>query len=430
MSFWGRLAGGVAGFVNRVVAPARVAVKRYFNVGRTAAGVYVDADRALRDATVWACGQYLAKTIAQLTWHAMRATPGGGGEVASTHPADWLIWKRPNPEMGSFLFRFILMWWAIFKGNGYAEIERDNRGAPYALWPIHPDRVEPKRRDGTGELFYRVWDASGGGYVDLDAMDMFHIRGFGDGIVGVSVIEYAAESIGWALATQVFGSTYFGEGMNPTGVVEVQRALSGDAMKILREELEAVYKGPKGKRTAILDAGMAFKKVSQTPDESQFIETRQHQVEEICRWFGVPPHKVMHLLRATFSNIEHQSIEVVVDSITPWVKIWEDEADYKLFGPQNRQGLYTKMNLKSLMRGDAASRADYYTKLWGIGALTINGILRAEDENPIGPEGDTRFVPANMMTLERAIAAGATATTPAGQQSLPVPEPEPNQPSE
>lgn len=398
MSFVSRLAG----VWNRLTQAAQVGVRRVINFGRTDAGVRVDADSALKTATVWACVQYLSRQIAQLSWRVYREAPDGGLTPAPTQPADWLLHKRPNREMGSFTFRQTMMGWAVRWGNAYAEIERDNRGAAYALWPLHPTRVKPMR-DQAGVLFYRVWNPDTS-YVDMDAADVLHIRGFGDGEIGVNVIEYASQSIGWAQATEIFGSSFFAQGMNPSGIVEVQKALSPEAMKLLRKDLGEIYKGPKGERTAILDAGMKFNKVATAPNDAQFIETRQHQVEEICRWFGVPPHKVMHLLRSTFGNIEQQSIEVVVDSLTPWVKIWEEEADYKLFGVQNRMGFCTKMNLKSLLRGDSAARAQFYKNLWGIGGITINGILRGEDENPIGPAGDVRFVPVNYTTLDRAIA--------------------------
>jgi HK97 family phage portal protein len=392
----------LGGFFNRATAPATVTAGRRVFYGRTGSGVYIDADTAWRDATVWACITYLSRTPAQVPWRVMREDPVKGKVPAPTHPADRLLNKRPNPEMGALTFRQTLIQWALRFGNGYAEIEWDLRGAPFALWPIHPRRVEPKR-DGAGRLFYRVWNETGGGYVDVDAADMLHIRGMGDGAVGMSVLEYAAESLGWAQATQLFGSTYFGEGMNPSGVIEVPTGMSPEAREILREELELLYRGPKGKRTAILDAGMKFNRLSTQPNDSQFIETRQHQVEEICRWFSVPPHKVMHLLRATFSNIEHQSIEVVVDSIAPWAKVLEEEADYKLFGRENRGGFYTKLFLQALMRGDSKSRAEFYKAMVGMGVMSINEVRELEDLNPIGPDGDVRFVPVNMQTLERAI---------------------------
>lgn len=385
--------------LNRLSGNEQPSTSRIIHTGRTAAGVYVDADTALRDDVVWACVRYLSNTVAQLPFRVQRDLPGGGSEIVASNPADYLLHKRPNPEMGSFTFRQTLMGWALTRGNGYAEIEWDNRGSPYALWPIHPDRVVP-RRDVNGALYYEVGSRSG--VVEIAAEDMFHIRGFGDGPVGFNVIEYAAQTIGWAQATKIFGATFFGEGMNPSGLVETAKALTVPAMEQLRGELDRVYKGPKGKRTAILDAGMKFTKLATNPDDAQFIESMQHQVNVICRWFGVPPHKVQHLLQATFSNIEQQSIEVVVDAVMPWVKTWEDEADYKLFG-SSRQPICTKMNLKGLLRGDQASRATFYTSMFQLG-MTINQILAAEDMNGIGPDGDKVFVSNNVQTLERAIA--------------------------
>lgn len=387
-------------FFARMTGWDRPSSSRVIHTGRTAANVYVDAETALKNATVWACIRYLTGALAQLPWRVMKETKSGG-DVQGQHPVDWLIHHRPNPEMGAFTFRQTLLGHALRYGNGYAEIEFDNRGVPFALWPIHPDRV-CVRRNEAGALEYEVWGPSGS--VMLPAASMFHVRGLGDGAVGYSVIEYAAQSIGWAQATELFGSTFFGEGMNPSGIIEVQKGLSPAAMDELRKDINRLYKGPRGERTAILDAGMKWVKASSNPDDSQFIETRLHQVEEICRWFGVPPHKVMHLLRATFSNIEHQSIEVVVDSVTPWVRVFEDEANYKLFGPNNRQSFYTKMNLTALLRGDSASRAAFYKAMYEMGALSTNDILALEDMNGIGSVGDQRFRSQNLAPLDPELA--------------------------
>lgn len=386
--------------------------QRVLRSGRTYAGVYVNADEALKNATVWACIRYLSNTMAQTPWRVCRQDRNGGREIVANHPVDRLLNRRPSPDMGSFTFRQLMLGLALRYGNAYAEIEWDGRGAPAAIWPIHPDRVRV-RRETDGRLVYDIAQPSSyywgdstplpGATVTLEAEDVFHVRGFGEGPVGFNVITYAAQSIGWAQATEIFGSTYFGDGMNPAVVVTKPTKLTPEGYDELRRELKKLYEGPRGEKTFIADNGMTVEKLTTEPNDAQFIETRQHQVEEICRWFGVPPHKVMHLLRATFSNIEHQSIEVVVDSVTPWCKVFEEEADYKLFGA-NRTGLYTKMDLRGLLRGDSAARATFYKNLWQMGALSINGILALEDENGIGPNGDYRFVPANYVTLERAIA--------------------------
>jgi HK97 family phage portal protein len=371
-------------------------VVRIMSNGRTHAGEYINSDTALKNAVCWACTTYLARTTAQLPWRVMQDRPRGPVRVPS-HPAGWVLSGRPNPEMSPFVFKETMVGWACRSGNAVAEIQRDARQVPVAMWPIHPSRVEFER-DEAGNLVFVVHDNDGGQRV-LSGMDVFHLRGFGEGSVGLNVIAYAAESIGWAQATEVFGSSFFSNGLNPSGFLMVPGRLSVDAKNAIDDEIRAKHGGTRNaSKVMVLDGQMKFEKASVEPEAAQFIETRQHQVEEICRWFGVPPHKVMHLLRATFTNIEHQSIEVVVDSITPWAMRLEQEADYKLFG-QNRQGFYTKLDLKGLLRGDFKSRQEGLQIQRRNGVINANEWRRLEDMDEIGPEGDKYICEGNMTTL-------------------------------
>jgi HK97 family phage portal protein len=198
-------------------------------------------------------------------------------------------------------------------------------------------------------------------------------------------------------------------------------------LKRQRAEFDKLYKGPaRAGKTAFLDNDADWKAVGVVPKDAQLTDANYFLVEEICRWFGVPPHKVQHLLRATFTNIENQGIEVVVDSITPWVKRFEDEADWKLFGTSNRRGYYTKMNMRALMRGDAAARIQYYDGMVKIGAYSPNRVLELEDENTIGPDGDIHVMQNQNVTLEQ-IANGALPST-AGSSS--TTQTDPNSPAE
>lgn len=404
---------------------------------RTIAGVQITPDSAVTIATVWAALRYLSQTPAPLPWHVMR-DGSRGAEIMSSHPVDWLLNKRPNPEWSSFQFRETLIHWALRWGNGYAEIEPDQLGRPFALWPIHPDRtlacratVDSYSTAGDeipkGALYYEVNNGTEGKVV-IAASRMYHVRGFGEGPVGVNVIHYAAQSLGWARAAQLFGAAFFGNGMNPAGVVINKKPLKPEGLKRQKAEFEEIYKGsPRAHRTAFLDNDTDWKPISFNARESQLIDVHQHLVEEICRWFGVPPHKVMHLLRATFSNIEHQSIEVVVDSITPWVKRFEDEADFKLFG-QNRQNLYTKINLRALLRGDFKSQNE------GLEVARRNGVINADEwreyldmtKMPEGDGGDKYIMQSNNTTLERIGEEVVVTPTPATPSPTPAPAVDPN----
>lgn len=373
---------------------------RVASSGRTMAGISVTPDNAVTISAVWACLRYLSQTVAVLPWHVMKDGKNGA-EIQDKHAIDWLLWKRPNKEWSSFQFKETLTHWALRWGNGYAEIERDQAMRPFALWPIHPDRVEVCRDTDTGELYYEVTGQAGGKII-IEAADMFHIRGFGEGVVGVNVIQYAAQSLGWARAAQLFGAAFFGNGANISGIVAHKKKLTAPGLARVKAEFDQLYKGIKNSHGVVhTDTDAEFRKIGLDAKETQLIEVHQFLVEEICRWFGVPPHKIMHLLRSTFSNIEHQAIEVVVDSVSPWVKRFEDEGDYKLFG-QNRAGLYTKMNMRALLRGDSAARVAFYKAMFDMGAYSPNRILELEDENTLGADGDKHLVQLNLTTLDKA----------------------------
>jgi HK97 family phage portal protein len=370
--------------------------------GRPLAGVIVTPDTAVTVPAVWACLRYISQTVASLPWAVMRETEQGG-VAARNHPVDWLLRKRPNDEWSPFQFRETLVHWALRWGNGYAEIERDQAGRPWALWPIHPERVEVKRDSETLELYYEVNNGTAG-TTRIAPRDMFHIRGFGEGPVGVNVMIYAAESIGWARAAQLFGAAFYGNGMNVGGIVTPKASISPAGKEILEEELRTKFGGVrKAFRWLVGDPGMEVKTLQIEPDKGQFVETNQHLVEEVCRWFGVPPHKVAHLLRSTNNNIEHQSIEVVQDAILPWALRFEQEADFKLFGPQNRLGFYTKMNLRGILRGDFKSQQE------GLEVMRRNAIISANEwrdlvdmnEMPAASGGDKYVMQAHNTTLDR-----------------------------
>lgn len=420
------LGGWLGAIADRITAPAKRPSTGTGFVGRTVAGVVVTPDNVLSLATSWACVRYLTQTVGVLPWHVIRLV-NGGAEIAYKHPVDWLIWQRPSPELSSLQFRETMLSWALRYGNGYAEIGRDDLGRPAALWPIHPNRVTVCR-DENGELYYEVSQANGG-KVELEPRDVFHLRGYGDDVVGLSVVEVAAQSFGWAKAAQIFGAAFFGNGATPTTVVKNKKALSPEGRERQRLEFDQLYKGPtRSGKTAIVDNDTDIETIGLNAEEMQLIPTHQHLIEETCRWFGVPPHKVMHLLRSTFNNIEHQAIEVVVDSVSPWVKRFEDEANYKLFSEQNRLGFYTKMNMNALLRGDMKARMEFYKGMQFVGAYSPNRILELEDENTLGPEGDIHVMQQQMVPLEFIAEGPQQPPAPAAPQPAPEQEDEEDDP--
>jgi HK97 family phage portal protein len=208
--------------------------------------------------------------------------------------------------------------------------------------------------------------------------------------VGVNVVDYAAQSLGWAKAMQLFGASFFGNGANVSAVITKKGKFDPVPLARLKTEVDKIYKGPRnGNKVAYLDDEMDWKAIGVDPEKAQLTDANYFLVEEVCRWFSVPPHKIAHLLRATFSNIEQQNIEVVQDCLMPWAKRLEDEADYKLFG-QNRTNLHTKINLRGLLRGDFKSQQEGLQIMRNTGTLSADEWRAFVEMNPMpaGQGGD------------------------------------------
>ena len=340
----------------------------------------------------------ISETVAALPWHAFRTLPNGNRERMPRSPAERLLNNRPSPELTPFSLRETLVAHALTWGNGYAEIVRDNAGRAAELWPIEPDRVEVSRARESRELYYEVSN-SGGANTVIPAGNMFHLHGLGsNGTHGYSVVSLAARSIGLSLAAEEFGSSFFANGAHMGAVLKHPNVLGDQALSNLKEAFEE-HRGPhNAHRPLILEEGMDWQATGVPPEDAQFLETRELQVAEIARWLRIPPHKLMDLRHATFTNIEHQSREFVTDAIIPWTVRLEQEADRKLVAEPT---VYTKLNVNALMRGDSQARADFYSKMFQMGVFSINEIRALEDMDPIWPEGDKRLVQLNLTTLEK-----------------------------
>lgn len=388
---------------------------------RTGSGVSVSSDTALQSDAVYACVRYPAQTVGQLPWYAYKAKASGGADALASAQFDQInsiLNSRVNPYLSSQRFREIMVSHALLYGNGVAEIERQGSGRAMALYPLDPANLKFESPDGQSVEY--VYKDDRRGEVRFQAQDVFHIANFGSvnelSPIGKSVIEYAAESIGWQRATELFGAAYFNNGVHPSGMITMKNALSPEAYKIFEQTLKTKFNGSTGAHQPFITDGEAsFVRFGIQANEAQFIESMQHQVEQIARWFGVPPSKVGHLLHAGVrANVEHASIEVIQDCIMPWVRRFEIEADAKLF--REGEKYFTRMDLSALLRGDNQARAEFYSKMLDKGVFSVNEVREMEDMNPIGPEGDQHLVQGQYMPLTDVSAA-------ARQALLPAPEP-------
>lgn len=368
----------------------------------SAGGVYVDHETALNFSAVFACVRYVAETVAGLPWRVYRRRQDGGKDIATTHTLDRLLHLRPNREMSAFAFKTLLTAWAQTWGNAYAEIEKDAAGRIAALWPISPERVDIKRDPDTGELYYEIRNGMGPKTI-LMPDEIFHVSGMGfDGIRGYSVISLAATSIGAGIASDQFTASFYANGAVLSGALTHPKTLTDEAHDRLKKDFKEQYSGSKKAwKPIILEEDMKWQTFGMPLKDAEFLASQKYRITDIARWFRVPPHKIADLERATFTNIEHQSIEVVQDSIIPWTLRFEQEGDYKLISSRNYNLYYTKMNLLAMLRGDHETRSKYYKAMREMGAMNTNEIRLLEDQNPIGKDGDKYLMQSQYTTLEK-----------------------------
>lgn len=392
-------------------------VTSIFGGHQASAGVQVDADKAMSLSAVFAGVNLYSQIMASLPLNVYRRT-GQKKQIAENLRLQSLLSVQPNPEMSAFTFRRTQEFHRLLWGNEYAEIEWGDDGQPVALWPILPWRVRPERDLNTRELYYVV---DGRKMAPEDLLTNTLVSA--DGVCGRSFVWYAIDSLGIGIAGQDLVGAFFANGARPGGILKHPGSPDQKARDLLRQSWSERHGGASNtNKTGVIWGGWEYEDKGGTipPDKAQLLESRRFFTEEVARWLNIPPALLHDLSRATFGNVEEQGINLVVYSFGPVLVSKEQEYDRKLCRPPKT---FTKHKIEGLLRAKSSERAAYLKEMFMIGGKTINEILDLEDENHIGPDGDVRFVPANMNTLERAIAGPA----PAPSQAPPPGAAQPNQ---
>jgi HK97 family phage portal protein len=370
-------------------------------------GQVVTPDTALRVMAVYRAVRLLSQTIASLPLNIYRIGADGSQQPAPDHPLSPLLTTRPNAWQTPFEWKETMSAHLELRGNAYSELISDGRGRVKQLIPLHPDRVYPKREYVPGfdeEIqYYQFWPKQGPMRV-IYADEMLHLRGFSiDGLLGLSPIAIARETVGLSLAAEEHASRFFSNNASPSGLLTTEKKMDEQAKKRLKKSWEEMHAGSRNAfRVAVLEDGLTWTQVGIDQKDAQFIEQRQFQIREIARMFDLPPHKLMDMEQATFSNIEHQSMEFVQDAIRPRVVRWEEAMERDCLLPSDENTFALCFDLDALLRGDSAARADYNQKMFMVGAKSPNDIRRTEGMNTY-EGGDARFVPVNMQTIDRAV---------------------------
>lgn len=397
-----------------------------WNRTTTSAGVHVDEYEALTISAVFAACFRLANVAAMLPVGIYQKDADGKRKEQTAHPASRMLAIEANGNQTAFMCRHFMQFWKPLFGAACAEIGWDGAGRPRYLWPLEPWRVYPEHDEANrGQALNFIVD----GTRRVAAADMIYVPHMtDDGVCGQGFLHYALESLGSAIAADRSASRFFQNDMKPGGILYNEGNPKKEDRDAMREGWQGYHGGVHNRgKVGVLWGGWKWLREAGMidPDKAELLETRQWSVLEVARWLNVPPHWLAELARATWANIESQSIEALIYTVGPLLVATEQEYDRKLLDPPR---LYCKHNVNALLRADMKTRAEFYRLMKEIGVYNTNMILSYEDENGIGPEGDQRFVPVNWQPADDLMTGGeaqqkAAAAKPVAAPAKPVASP-------
>ena len=394
-----------------------------FSTFDTAAGETVSPETAMGLAANFACIDVISTDESVYPINIWRRTGANKSVLANDVKAVEyrLLNASPNDDSTAITARRHIVAQCLGRGNGFWEIQRLNSGQLYQFHQIQSSQMDPEFVNGALRWKHRDTD---GTIRVLESGDLIHLVGPTDnGYVGWPVSYYASECFGVGLAQQKFEGAFFGNGAMLSGVLTHPGGISPEQENRLLESWARRHSGEAGKmwKTGLLPAGVDWKSTAVNPKDAAMIESRRYNVEEVCRWYRMPPDKIMSRGQAKgWNTTEAGNKSYLLETLMPWCERFEAELDRKLFG--GGEEFYCAHDFRRLLEPDATARADRATKLFSVGAMTVNELREQEGLNPIGKDGDTHFVPTNLQPLERALAAPAPAASPAGGPASPSPQ--------
>jgi HK97 family phage portal protein len=387
-------------------------------------GEPVNLQTALNHSVVWACNKLICESVASLPLMLMRNTEKGK-VLATDHPMyDALMYSLPNGEMTAMSFRETRTSHALLTGNGFARIiRRSGTGTAIDLQVLDPAQVSVCReKDGKRRVYYKVDPGDNKPpdtfYIEPNKpQDILHLKGMGfDGLRGFSVINMGRQSIGTAISAERHVARFYANGGRVPYILTMDKKFgSDDQFDKFRSDWESTYSEPH--KVPVLENSMKYQQIGLNAVDSQMLQTRLFDIHEICRWFGISPHLVGDLSRATFNNIEQLAMEFVKLTLTTWMRSWEQELRRCVLTPEEqRAGYFFHHDLDDLLRGDFATRVAGYSTLLQNAVVSVNEVRDWEWLNPV-TGGDIHHIQLNMQNMTGSALPAAGGSVPLGKPS-------------
>lgn len=367
-------------------------------VGTTAAGQQINDTTILKLSTVWACSRLVAETIATLPLGLFEKTSKGRQSASSLNLYN-IIHNQPNADSVASVFWESMVAAMLLRGNAFAEkLMIGNRLV--GLMFLNPCYLT-LQTDSNGNLKYLYTEK--GKQREIPATRIFHIPGFStNGKWGLSVVQYGAGVFGSALAADTAANSTFEKGLAPTVAFTLDRILKPEQRTEFRATLKNISGAINAGESPLLEAGMDAKTIGINPKDAQLLESRAFSVEEICRWFRVPPHMVGHSEKSTSwgTGIEQQMIGFLQFTLRPWLTRIEQHINSDLLTPVEQMRYYAEFNIEGLLRGDSTARKEFYSSALQNGWMNRNQVAAMENQ-PALPGGDIYTVQSNLIPLDQ-----------------------------
>lgn len=368
----------------------------------SSSGKSVTTDSAMRLSTVWACVRLISNSVAGLPYSLYRRQSDGGRVSARDFSLYDVIHTSPNDEMTAFQFWQAIVASMLLWGNAYAKIHRRGDGTVIGLEFILPRQMTVEcGEDGNIKYWYKP---KTGARQRIQNKDMLHIPAFAlDGRVGLSAIRYGVDVMGAAMSADEAANSTFKNGLMPAVAFKVDRILQ----KHQREEFRAYTKELQGSINAgqppILEQGVSTESIGINPVDAQLLESRSYSVEEIARWFGVPPWMIGHTDKGSNwgTGLEQQMISFLTFVISPITSQIQQCVNKRLLTPVQRVTLYSEFNLEGLLRADSATRAELYSKMAQNGIWTRDDCREKENLPRMGGNAAVLTVQSNLVPIDK-----------------------------
>jgi len=364
----------------------------------TVAGITVNDDRALQVSAVWSCARLITEAVGSLPLNLYSRTADGREPLDTTHWLYQLLRSSPNQYMTPLEFREAMTLQLVLWGNAYA-LKTYSGDRVVALLPLRPEAVTVHR--GPEGLSYHYQTSAGP--VIYGQKSIFHIKGFGtDGVVGLSPLAYARQSLGISVAADTHAGSSFANGGRPGGVITFDKFLTPDQRADAKRLYEGISAGPNNaNKLWTLEGGSKYESIDIPPDDLQMLETRSFQLAEIARFFRVPSHLINDSDKATSwgSGIEQLNIGFLQYTLAPYLKRWETTIADSIVAPGDKRSIVVEHQIEGLLRADSKSRAEFYSKMAQNGLMTRNEI-RGKENLPPKPGGDDLTVQLNLTPVQ------------------------------